>query len=154
MDNHNYNRRLLQEDPDHRKPEGSPPNITPEVPPQITEMEAPPPSAPPDFIPEPPAMQRGAAPGMQRPGNPNGFGRTPGPFRPEAPGREDEMQGRSRGLRGCINRFTYIWLFNGEGFWFYPTFVDGRFVRGFRWRRNRWVFDRIYIRRIFYFRCF
>jgi hypothetical protein len=57
-------------------------------------------------------------------------------------------------MRRCLFRFTYIWLFNGNDFWFYPTFVDGQFVQGFRWRRNRWEFDRINLRRIFYFRCF
>jgi hypothetical protein len=57
-------------------------------------------------------------------------------------------------MRRCLFRFTYFWLFNGNDFWFYPTFVDGQFVHGFRWRRNRWEFDRINLRRIFFFRCF
>jgi hypothetical protein len=57
-------------------------------------------------------------------------------------------------MRGCLNRFTFIWLVNGNSFWFYPTFVDRQFVTGFRWRRNRWEFDRINLRRILFHRCF
>ncbi|MBP1753926.1 MAG: hypothetical protein H6Q59_324 [Firmicutes bacterium] len=121
-----------------------PPNIGPQGP----GMENQPRSAPPDFIPEAPRMDRRqmGAPDEQ---NRTGFGVFIGPGRP-GPGGND----RSREMRRCLNRFTYFWLFNGNDFWFYPTFVDRQIVQGFRWRRNRWEFDRINLNRIFFFRCF
>jgi hypothetical protein len=94
---------------------------------------------PPNFIPQAPEIERmpmGEAPAEF--GVPYGRGRQVGP----------------RELRRCINRFTYIWLINGSNFWFYPTYVDRQFLMGFRWRRNRWEFDRINVNRIIFFRCF
>lgn len=95
-------------------------------------------TAPPNFIPQPTEMDRRSMEG------PTGFGYQYG---------QDRRRGQ-RDLRRCVNRFTFIWLVNGNSFWFYPTFVDRQFVQGFRWRRNRWEFDRININRIIYFRCF
>lgn len=106
-------------------------------------------TAPPNFIPEPPRGERFGQNG-QGPEGRSQFGVSPGQGRFE---REDFNRKR-RELRGCIRRFTFVWLFSGESFWFYPVDVDNVFVRGFRWRRNRWVFDRIFIRRIIFFRCF
>jgi hypothetical protein len=103
-------------------------------------MEQPPRNPPPSFTPEAPGMERR----MGRPGPQQGFG----------PQYREEFRVRPRDLQGCLNRFTFIWLFNGNGFWFYPTFIDRQFVQGFRWRRNRWDYDRIDIRRIFFFRCY
>lgn len=106
-------------------------------------------TAPPNFTPELPA-------GVERFG-PEG-GRQFGGMGPGRPGQgrydREEFNRRRRELRRCLRRFTYIWLFNGEDFWFFPINVDDVFVIGFRWRRNRWVFDRIFIRRIIFFRCF
>jgi hypothetical protein len=119
-------------------------------PPQFPGMEAQPRSAPPNFIPEGPSMDRRQmdGPGMDR--------RGPGQGQVEfgAPYRGSDWQVRPREIRRCMNRFTYIWLVNGNAFWFYPTFVGGQFVQGFRWRRNRWEYERINLRRIFFFRCF
>lgn len=67
---------------------------------------------------------------------------------------EEERFGRRRDIRSCINRFTFIWLNNGNSFWFYPVFVGRDQVVGFRWRRNGWMFDRLNLRRISGFRCF
>jgi hypothetical protein len=114
--------------------------------------EEPPRSAPPNFVPEQPGRGQGPERGLGQERRGPMFGRPGIPFVPEPTG--GDFQGRMRGIRACVNRFTYIWLFNGSNFWFYPTFVDGRFVRGFRWRRNRWEFDRIAINRIIFFRCF
>ena len=138
------------EGPTNQPPMGPPPGMSPEGPPPFGGREEQPRSAPPNFTPEPPRMERGQEQGRQ--GVP--FGGVGRPFGPEMEfgGRGDNR--RIRELRGCINRFTFFWLFNGDGFWFYPTFVDDRFVRGFRWRRDRWVYDRIYIRSIFFFRCY
>jgi hypothetical protein len=76
---------------------------------------------------------------------------------PEGRFREPQFEerfGRERDLRRCLNRFTFIWLNNGNSFWFYPTFIGRQQVEGFRWRRGAWIFDRINIRRIIFFRCF
>ncbi|WP_207708049.1 hypothetical protein [Candidatus Galacturonibacter soehngenii] len=59
-----------------------------------------------------------------------------------------------REIRRCLNRFTFIWLWNGRSFWFYPIFMNRWSVDGFVWRRNRWVFERVNINSIFFFRCF
>jgi hypothetical protein len=109
-------------------------------------MEGQPLTAPPNFTPEMPRMER--QPGMER--------RTgmPGMERRTEMGRRGEELVSSRDIRRCMNRFTFIWLFNGNSFWFFPTFVTRNTVEGFRWRRDRWVFDRISLRRIFTFRCF
>ncbi len=113
----------------------------PEAPPGAPGMGAAPRSAPPSFTPEgPPTDQRAL---MGGPGGPGGA--------PNAAGRGFVRPGD---FRRCMFRFTYIWLFNGNNFWFYPTFVGRQFVEGFRWRRNRWEYDRINIQRIFFFRCY
>lgn len=56
-------------------------------------------------------------------------------------------------IRGCLFRFTYIWL-NRDSFWFFPTFVGRNSVAGFRWFRNRWSYFGIDLNRIESFRCF
>jgi hypothetical protein len=60
----------------------------------------------------------------------------------------------SRNLRFCLNRNTFMWLINGNRFWFYPTFIGFNYVEGFRWVRNIWVYERINLRLIFFFLCF
>lgn len=57
-------------------------------------------------------------------------------------------------IRGCLFRFTYIWLVNGNAFWFFPTFVGRNSVAGFRWRGNRWVYFGIDLNRIASFQCY
>ncbi len=125
------------------------PSSSPDMPSQFRREEQPR-SAPPDFIPEAPRMDR------RQFGEPDDRGRSglggfPGDARFGRPGND---RSRSREMRNCLFRFTYIWLFNGNEFWFFPTFVSGQFVQGFRWRRNRWEFDRISLNRIIFFRCF
>ncbi|WP_080843757.1 hypothetical protein [Cytobacillus gottheilii] len=60
----------------------------------------------------------------------------------------------SGAIRGCLRRNTYVWLENGNSFWFYPTYVGRRSVAGWRWRRNRWTYYGTDLRRISSFRCF
>ncbi|MDD3174161.1 MAG: hypothetical protein PHF63_11015 [Herbinix sp.] len=112
--------------------------MTPPFAPGMQNMQGMPTTPPPNFIPEGPGMERRSM------GGPTGYGEQ---FRPG-------MQTRPRELRRCLNRFTFIWLVNGNSFWFFPTFIDRQFVVGFRWRRNRWEYDRININRIIFFRCF
>jgi hypothetical protein len=56
-------------------------------------------------------------------------------------------------IRGCLYRFTFVWLNNGRSFWFYPTFVGRDSVAGYRWRGFRWVYYGTDLRRIRSFRC-
>lgn len=57
-------------------------------------------------------------------------------------------------ISGCLFRNTYVWLRNGEQFWFYPTFVGRNSVAGFRWTGRFWMFFGIDLRRISSFTCF
>src|SRR4051794_28787075 len=33
----------------------------------------------------------------------------------------------------CLYEYTYVWLLNGDNFWFYPTRVEYGEVSGYRW---------------------
>ncbi|RUQ30612.1 transporter [Peribacillus cavernae] len=59
-------------------------------------------------------------------------------------------------LRGCLYRYTYVWLRNGRSFWFYPIFIGRNSVAGFRWRQNsrRWVYFGIDSDLIRSFQCY
>ena len=88
------------------------------------------------------------------PSPPYGGGQQPMGAPPSfAPNRPSWQQG-SRGIRRCVYRFTYIWLNNGNSFWFYPTFVGYGSVAGFQWRRNKWEYRTINLNRIFSFQCY
>lgn len=100
-----------------------------------------PPSAPPNFIPQLPREEE-----QQLFSGPTGF-RGPG-------GGIIDFRRRPRDFHGCINRFTFIWLTNGNNFWFYPVFVGNNSIEGFSWRRNRWEYDRLLINRILFHICF
>lgn len=99
-----------------------------------------PPSAPPNFTPQLPREEQ------QQLASPSGF-------RGPSGGGINFRRG-PRDFRGCMNRFTYIWLINGNNFWFYPVFVGRNTIEGFRWRRNRWEYDRIFSNRILFHVCF
>lgn len=132
----------LGKQPGRRGQGGQPPQMPPGFPPGGPGPGGqPPPTAPPNFSPELPRM-----------------GGQPLTGRPEFPGQFEGagalFRRRPRDFRGCLNKFTYIWLLNGNNFWFYPISSDRQFVEGFRWRRRGWVFDRINLNRILFFRCF
>lgn len=59
-------------------------------------------------------------------------------------------------IRGCLYRFTYIWLSRRQGFWFFPVFVGRTSVAGYRWRsrQRRWEYMGIDLNRIDQFSCF
>ncbi|MCJ8012107.1 transporter [Paenibacillus sp. KQZ6P-2] len=57
-------------------------------------------------------------------------------------------------IRGCMFRNTYIWLNNGNSFWFFPVFVGQTSVAGFRWTGFFWVYTGISLRQIQSFTCF
>ena len=54
----------------------------------------------------------------------------------------------------CLFRNTFIWLSNGEGFWYYPIFIGSRSVAGFRWNGRFWTVFSIDTRQIMSFTCF
>ncbi|WP_100012329.1 hypothetical protein [Lentibacillus sediminis] len=56
-------------------------------------------------------------------------------------------------IRGCLFRFTYIWL-RGDSFWFFPTFVGRNSIAGFRWRGFRWVYFGVDLNRVESFQCY
>ncbi|WP_241156851.1 transporter [Bacillus sp. FJAT-42376] len=60
------------------------------------------------------------------------------------------------GIRRCLFRNTYVWLINGQQFWFYPTFVGRNSVAGFRWfpQFRQWGYFGIDLRQISSFTCF
>mgnify|MGYP001159189861 CR=1 FL=1 len=101
-----------------------------------------PPSAPPRFTPELPREEE-----QQLFSEPS---RSGGPFA----GRIIDFRRRPRNFNNCLNRFTYIWMVNGDNFWFYPIDVRRNIIEGFRWRRNRWEYDRININRVLFHSCF
>ncbi|WP_371812519.1 hypothetical protein [Sporosarcina sp. Marseille-Q4063] len=123
----------------------------------------------------------GFPPGQGFPGFPPGQG---GPGFPPGQGRPDfppgQQQGRSQpprsappsttpeypstqlfavdpgAIRGCLYRFTFVWLSRRRGFWFFPDFVGRRSVAGWRWRsrQRRWEYTGIDLDNIDRFTCF
>ncbi len=60
----------------------------------------------------------------------------PPSFTPElAPYRVDPGS-----IRGCRRKYTYIWLNNGNSFWFYPVYIGRRSISGYRWIGFWWVY--------------
>ena len=57
-------------------------------------------------------------------------------------------------IRGCLFRFTFVWLRNGRGFWFYPTFVGRESMAGWRWNGRRWSYYGTDLDRVSSFQCF
>ncbi|MFE8700897.1 hypothetical protein ACFYKX_09740 [Cytobacillus sp. FJAT-54145] len=58
------------------------------------------------------------------------------------------------GLNGCLFRNTYIWLRNGNSFWFFPTFVGRNTIIGFQWRGIGWIYNVINPNSVVSFQCF
>ena len=123
-----------------------------------------PPGGPPSGFPG------GGFPGQQFPGfppsqppsaSPGGGGQQGGPPSSPPPSFTPQMQqGVSAfavdpgAIRGCLFRYTFVWLNTGRSFWFYPTFVGRNSVAGWRWRNFRWVYYGTDLRRIRNFQCF
>lgn len=58
-------------------------------------------------------------------------------------------------IRNCLGQFTYIWLGNGQEFWFYPTQVWRNSVGGFIWYGwFGWLYTGISLDLIDFFTCF
>lgn len=122
-------------------------------------MGGPPGGPPPGF----PGQQfPGFQPGQPPSSQPGGGQQLGGPPSSPPPSFTPQMQQQGvsvfavdpGAIRGCLYRFTYVWLDNGRSFWFYPTFVGRNSVAGWRWRRFRWVYYGTDLRRISNFQCF
>ncbi|WP_232713531.1 hypothetical protein [Bacillus xiapuensis] len=57
-------------------------------------------------------------------------------------------------IRGCLYRYTYVWLDNGRSFWFYPTYLGRTSIAGWRWMNFRWVYYGTDLWRIRSFQCY
>ncbi|MGP4071747.1 transporter [Piscibacillus sp. B03] len=134
--------------------------------PRITPGQGGPPGGfPPGFGPGGP----GGGPGggfQPGPGGPGGPGQGPsGPPQGPPPSFTPQQGGGQGGqfgvqavdpgsIRGCLYRYTYVWLDNRQRFWFYPTYVGRRSVSGYRWTGFFWVYYGIDLRRIDSFQCY
>ncbi|NGQ94214.1 transporter [Brevibacillus sp. SYP-B805] len=87
------------------------------------------------------------------PGGGNFPGPPPGPPPSTIPFRGFQQQ-RFSSFRPCLFRNTFVWLRNGNQFWFYPVFVVPGGASGYRWTGNRWRFYALEIRRVEHFACF
>ena len=56
-------------------------------------------------------------------------------------------------IRGCLFRYTYVWLNNRQQFWYFPTFVGRTSISGWRWTGFNWVFFGVGLRQIQSFTC-
>ncbi|WP_238655592.1 collagen-like protein [Paenibacillus piscarius] len=94
-----------------------------------------------------PGTPGGAPSGVQAPSSP------PPQFVPQAPA-VSTFAVDPGGIRGCLFRNTYVWLNNGEQFWFYPVFVGRTSIAGFRWNGFFWGYFGIDLNRISSYTCF
>lgn len=80
----------------------------------------------------------------------------PPSFTPQkaAPNQSTTRMVNPGSMRNCIGRFTYVWLSNGQEFWFFPIQLWPNSVSGFRWdRRFGWAYTGISLNRIDMFTC-
>ena len=88
------------------------------------------------------------------PGPPGGFPPPPqGPPPLSQPFRQ-RRRAPFGSFRPCLYRYTYVWLRNGNSFWFYPVFMEAGGVAGYRWTGTRWRFYGLDPRRVDYFECY
>lgn len=57
-------------------------------------------------------------------------------------------------IRPCVNRFSYIWLTNGQSFWAYLVYVGRTSASGWRYRSGRWVYFGVDLKEIKSFNCY
>jgi hypothetical protein len=94
--------------------------------------------------------------GVLQPGTPSGSAQPPTspppaytppkPFSTAAPGTYAIVDPGAT-IR-CMFRFTYVWLTNGDQFWYFPIFVGANSIGGFRWNGLTWMYFVIDLRLI------
>jgi len=57
-------------------------------------------------------------------------------------------------ISNCLFRNTYVWLTNGNQFWFFPTDVGFATVTGFWWTGSVWLIIVLSLNEIQSFSCF
>ncbi|PEJ56102.1 transporter [Bacillus sp. AFS002410] len=57
------------------------------------------------------------------------------------------------GIQNCMYRFTYLWLKNGDNFWFFLTTVAESNIYGYRFFGGRWNFYSVALSEIVSFHC-
>lgn len=97
--------------------------------------------------------------GFPPPFAPPGQGSTAGPPTSPPPSFVPQQQVEAYavdpgGIRGCLFRYTYVWMRGFESFWFYPTFVGRDSVAGYRWTGFRWSYFGIDLRQIQSYTCY
>ena len=97
-----------------------------------------------------PGFPGGQFPGGQQPSGPPST--APPSFTPAQP-QYQTFAVDPGAIRGCLFRFTYVWL-RRSSFWFFPTFVGRNSIAGFRWTGFRWVYFGIDLDRIVSFQCY
>ena len=112
------------------------------------------PPMPPFGGPGGPPMPPFGGPGGPPMAPPGGPGTSPMAPPPSFTPMMSNSQFGSQGIRQCMYRNTFIWLRNGENFWFFPTFVARNVVLGFRWGRFGWRFNTVNRDNILTFQCF
>jgi len=103
---------------------------------------------PPSGQPGPPSGQPAGPPGqMGAPSSP------PPGFIPQQPAVSPFAVDPGAIVR-CLFRNTYVWLVNGNQFWFYPVFVGRTSVAGFQWNGRFWMYTGLSLQSIQSFTCF
>ncbi|MBM7647775.1 hypothetical protein JOC78_000715 [Bacillus ectoiniformans] len=101
------------------------------------------------FPPPPPPFPPGGGGGGGQSGPPAG---PPPSFTPQQGAQAFAVDPGA--IRGCLYRYTYIWMRGNQQFWFYPVYVGRRSVAGYRWTGFNWVYFGVDLRRIQSFQCF
>lgn len=83
---------------------------------------------------QPPFVSPGMPPFSPGPGGPP-LAPPPSKVPEQAPYRVDPGS-----IRRCKRKYTYIWLKNGDSFWFYPTYIGRKSISGYRWIGFWWVY--------------
>ncbi|QXM05583.1 hypothetical protein [Crassaminicella indica] len=56
-------------------------------------------------------------------------------------------------IRRCKRKYTYIWLKNGDSFWFYPVYIGRKSISGYRWIGFWWIYYGTDLKKIESFVC-
>jgi len=57
-------------------------------------------------------------------------------------------------IKRCKYKYVYVWLTNGQEFWFYPTYVGRKSISGYRWIGFMWIYYGTDLDNISSFVCF
>lgn len=74
------------------------------------------------------------------------------PVRPQ--GRAGVYRISPGSIANCMYQYVYIWLDNGNSFWFYPVYLSHSTIAGYRWNGYTWRYTGIDLNRIDYFECY